>query len=459
MGFLWYHSGRIARHRTDFFNNLIKFVTINSNENYVTQNKTLKQIAVIGGGLSGVSTAYFLARAGFEVAVLERRANVAEEATFGNSGLLAPCAVQPLVLPGTFQTLFANLFSNEPPILVKSAVNPGRWHWMRRSRREQRDYFSLYKQRLTRLSAYGQMLTLQLQDHYGLSQENSHGLLHLFRQQAEVDRNAGIENSLRQLALPQHSLASEEAIAQVEPAFRAGTAIAGATYYPKDAAGNCVLFVKQLRAIAQSIGVQFHFSQSVKSIRPEFGGRVSIELSHAAPSLMVDGVVLAAGMENTHLLKPLGVTLPLYPVQSFSAMATIKNPDATPSTALYDETYKVAIARVGNRMRVSGLLGFLPASGHPPARAIGGLLKIANDYYPDAANFNTASFWSNTFALQPNGMPLVGTTVHNNIFVNTGYGAHGWPAAVGAARLLADVMAERGSEIDREGLLAGSGTL
>lgn len=428
----------------------------------MTHNKTLKQIAIVGGGLSGVSTAYFLARAGFEVAVLERHANVAEESTFGNSGLLAPCAVQPLVLPGITRTAFSNLFKSDPPILVKSGFNPSRWRWVRKSRREYQDYFSLNKQRLTRLSAYGQMLTQHLQDQYALEQENTQGLLHLFRNQADADRCAAVQDSIKQFELPRHDVKGLDAIRQVEPAFQSATPIAGAMYYPKDSAGNCVLFVKQLRAIAQSLGVQFHFSQSVKAVRPEFGGRVSIEVAGADgtadSTLVVDGVVLAAGMQNIPLLKPLGMSLPLCPIQSYNAMAAVKNLDEAPNTSLFDETYKVAIARVGNRIRVSGLLGFLPRTEQPHEKAINSLLKVANDYYPNAANFNTANFWSSTFALQPNGMPLVGGTTHGNIFINTGHGAHGWSAAVGSAKLLADAMAGRETEIESDGLLLSAMT-
>ncbi len=416
----------------------------------MTQNKTLKQIAIVGGGLAGVSTAYFLARAGFEVAVLERRANVAEEATYGNSGLLSPCAAQPLVLPGILKTGWSNLFRNEPPILVKSGLSPSRWRWVRKSRRDYQDYFSLNKQRLTRLAAYGQMLTQHLQEHYVLEQENSQGLLHLFRQQADADRSAAIQDGLQQFELPRQQVQGEE-IQRIEPAFQSTLPLAGAMYYPNDTAGNCVLFVKQLRAIAQSLGVQFHFSQTVKAIRPEIGGRIAIDIDEQ--TLSVDSVVLAAGMQNLPLLKPLGMTLPLCALQSYNAMAAVKNPDEAPNTVLFDESYKIAIARVGNRIRVSGLLGFLPRTNQPHAKAINSLLKVANEYYPNAANFNTANFWSNTFALQPNGMPLVGATTHGNIFINTGHGAHGWAAAVGSAKLLADAIAGRDSEINSDGLL------
>jgi len=416
----------------------------------VTHNKTLKQIAIVGGGLSGVSTAYFLARAGYEVSVLERRANVAEEATFGNSGLLAPCAVQPLVLPGIIKSAFSNLLHNEPPILVKSGFSPRSLRWARKSQRAVEDSFASNKQNLTRLSAYGQMLTHHLQEHYALEQENSVGLLHLFRQQADAARCASIQDELQQFELPRKQIDPKE-IVRIEPAFQSPTPLVDAMYYPRDSAGNCVLFVKQLRAIAQSIGVQFHFSETVTALRPELGGRVAIELGEQ--SLTVDGVVLAAGIQNQALLKPLGVTLPLCAVQSYNAMAPIKNLDEAPNTVLFDETYKVAIARVGNRIRVSGLLGFVPATEQPHPKAIASLLKVANDFYPNAANFNTANFWASTVALQPNGMPLVGATTHGNIYLNTAHGAHGWAAAVGSAKLLADAISGREPEIDSTGLL------
>lgn len=415
----------------------------------MTHNTTLKQIAIVGGGLSGVSTAYFLARAGYQVSVLERHANVAEEATFGNSGLLAPCAVQPLVLPGIFKTALSNLFQYAPPVLVKSNFNPRRLSWVSKSRRAVDGDFATNKQHLTRLSAYGQMLTHHLQEHYALEQENSVGLLHLFRQQDDAARCASIQEELQQFELPRKKLNPKE-IVRIEPAFQSHTPLVDAMYYPRDSAGNCVLFVKQLRAIAQSIGVQFLFSQTVTEIRPQLGGRVAIGLDKQ--SLTFDGVVLTAGMQNQTLLKPLGMRLPLYAVQSYNAMAPIKNLDQAPNTILYDETYKVAIVRVGNRIRVSGLLGFAPATEQPHPKAISSLLKVANDFYPNAANFNTANFWASTVALQPNGMPLIGATTQGNIFINTGHGAHGWAAAVGSAKLLADSISGRAPEIDSTGL-------
>lgn len=417
--------------------------------NKVMQNKTQKQIAVIGGGLSGVCTAYFLALAGFEVAVLERRGNVAEEASFGNSGLLAPGAAQPLVLPGLFGMAGGGRFKTEPAILLKSALKTSCSRWVRKSRQEFLHAFAENKSRLTRVAAYGQMLTRQIQEHYVLEHENRAGVLQLFRDQADVDNNAVLQDSL-QHAEVQRRAVDADAIKAIDPAFLSEVSLAGAMYYPQDESGNCVLFAKQLRAIAQSLGVQFHFAQTVTAIRPEFGGRVSIALDNE--TLTADAVVLAAGMQSASLLAPLNVTLPLQGVQTYSAVVPVRNPESAPQTALIDQRYKVSIARVGNRIRICGLLGFLPRTDLPHPKAINSLLKVANDYFPNAANFNSASFWSSTWALQPNGLPLLGATTHHNIFVNTGHGVGGWASAVGAAKLLADLIEGRQPDIDISGL-------
>lgn len=417
--------------------------------NKVMQNKTQKQIAVIGGGLSGVCTAYFLALAGFEVAVLERRGNVAEEATFGNSGLLASGATQPLVLPGLLSMAWAARFRAEPAMLIKSGLKTSCSRWVRKSRQEFLHGFADNKARMTRVAAYGHMLTKQIQEHYVLEHENRAGVLQLFRDKADLDNNVALQDSLQQAEIQRRAV-DIDAIKSIDPAFLSEVPLAGAMYYPQDESGNSVLFAKQLRAIAQSLGVQFHFSQNVTAIRPEFGGRVSIKLD--SETLMVDAVVLAAGMQSASLLAPLNVTLPLQAVQTYSAVIPVRNPDHAPQTALIDQRYKVSIARVGNRIRICGLLGFLPRTDLPHPKAISSLLKVANDYFPNAANFNSASFWSSTWALQPNGLPLLGATTHHNIFVNTGHGVAGWASAVGSAKMLADLIEGRQPDIDAAGL-------
>ncbi|WP_408158404.1 FAD-dependent oxidoreductase [Herbaspirillum lusitanum] len=420
----------------------------------MTNNNTHRQIAVIGGGLSGICTAYFLAAKGFEVAVLERRANVAEEATFGNSGLLAPGSAMPLTLPGRFAT-FRCRFQDEPRVLLRSGIDMARNRWMRGTRKAQQQEFAANKLRLTRLSAYGQMLTRHLQEHHALEHENSDGVIHLFRHAADAARIPQLLEAAQQSEL-KHKAVDAEAIRLLEPAFASGAALAGAIHYPQDQAGNCVLFAKQMRLAAQELGVVFHFGCTVKSLQPEFGGRVALEVEapqFESSRLMVDGVVVAAGLQSANLLRPLGTVLPLHALESYSALVPIKNPDDAPNAALVDEAYKVAMTRIGNRIRISGLLGFVSPSKTPPPKALRNLLKIAGDYYPNAANYNQAHFWSNSMALTPSGMPLLGPTLQGNVYVNVGHGASGWAASVGSSALVAEMLAGEEPAFDPEGLL------
>ncbi|OWY30732.1 FAD-dependent oxidoreductase [Herbaspirillum robiniae] len=414
-------------------------------------NSTHRQIAVIGGGLSGICTAYFLAAKGYEVAVIERRAHVAEEATFGNSGLLAPGAAMPLTLPGAFAT-FACRFKEEPRVLLASGADFVRNRWMRHTRQAQQQRFAANKLRLTRLSAYGQELTLQLQAHHGMEHENSNGVFHLFRLPAEAARMPQMQEAAQQSELRFKAL-DTAAIRQLEPAFSSEAALAGALHYPDDIAGNAVLFAKQMRNAAQALGVAFHFGANVKAIQPEFGGRVALEIEspHLAGRMMVDGVVLAAGMQTAELLRAHDTPVPLRALQSWSALVPIKNPDDAPNMALFDDSYKVAMTRLGNRLRITGLLGFVPPSQTIPPKALRNLLKIAGDYYPNAANYNQAHFWANTIPVLPSGLPLFGPTRHGNVFVNVGHGVTGWAAAVASARVLADMVAGEEPELDPDG--------
>lgn len=414
---------------------------------------THRQIAVIGGGLSGICSAYFLAAKGYEVAVIERRGHVAEEATFGDSGLLAPGAAMPLTLPGALAT-FACRFQDEPRVLLAPGTDFGRRRWMKQTRLSQQHAFAEHKLRLSRLSAYGQSLTLQLQTHYGMEHENSNGVFHLFRQPAEAARAAQLQDAAQQCEYKQRAL-DTDAIRSLEPAFSSEAKLAGALYYPDDVAGNCVLFAKQMRNAAQQLGVTFHFDSTVTAMRSDFGGRVALQVQspQLASEISVDAVVVAAGLSSAALLQPLDTALPLRALQSYSALVPVKNPDDAPTMALFDDSYKVAMTRLGGRIRIAGLLGFVPPSQTLPPKALHNLLKIAGDYYPNAANYNQAHFWSNSVALLPTGLPLFGPTRQGNIFVNVGHGVTGWAASVGSARLLSDMVAGEATEIPCEGFL------
>ena len=415
----------------------------------MNHNTTHTQIAVIGGGVSGICTAYFLALAGYEVAVIERHSNVAEEATLGNSGLMAPASASPLALPGIISTAFAGRFQSTPAIVTKSGLNPSRWSWHRKSRSQAAHEYAQNKDYLTRINSYGKDLIHALQKQYKLDHENVEGVLRVFRKQDDVQRAVSVESILAEHELKFTDMTPEQ-IPGLEPTYVNGTTLAGIKYYPQDEVGNCVLFVKQLKNLTQAMGVQYHFGHNVKSIVRHSNNGITVDCGGTA--IKADAVVMSAGINSAVLLKPLGIALPLYCAESYTSVSTLKTTEYAPSISLIDESNRVCISRLGNRLRLTGLIGFVPHTKTPHKKAVHALHNIANDFFPNAVNYNNASIWSRTLALTPNSLPLLGTTSYGNIFVNTGHGVNGWATAVATARLLTDHIMDRETEIDTTGL-------
>jgi D-amino-acid dehydrogenase len=217
-----------------------------------------------------------------------------------------------------------------------------------------------------------------------------------------------------------------------------------------DEVGNCVLFVKQLKTITQALGVKFLFNSPVQSIERQDNNSIHIHCRDL--TLRAEAVVVCAGVQSASLVKPLGITLPLYPAESYSSVFNLKTTEYAPSLTLIDETNRVSIARLGNRLRLTGLIGFVPHTLTPHKKAVHALHKIGYELFPNAVNYSSATSWSRTIALTPNGLPLLGATSHGNIFINTGHGINGWAAAVASAKILSDHLLERPTEIDVTGL-------
>ena len=410
---------------------------------------TQKQIAVIGGGVVGVCTAYFLAEAGHDVVVIERRKNVAEEASFAHAGIAAPTYTSPWAGPGMPRKILSHLFKSEAPVLLKPSADRALWRWARRWLAEcDLERFRLNKTRMQRIAFYSQDLLRQLREYHQLEYEQTQGLLQLFRTEKDMKLAEPALELLTEYALPHHLLDADGA-RSLEPALSHDTRLAGALHLPQDETGNCPLFVKRLRHIADSIGVQFHFTSTVQAIEPEMRG---IALYVDGSRFLTDAVVVAAGIDSVQLLEPLGIHIPIYPVTGYSATVPIKNFDHAPQLAVIDEAYKVAITRMGSRVRVAGTAVLGARTTELSARARHTLLKVGNDWFPDAANYGKASFWSGAQPMLPDGPPLLGATPIRNLYLNIGHGSSGWAMAAGCGKIVADVVSDHTPEIDMDGL-------
>lgn len=410
-----------------------------------------KKIAVIGAGLSGICTAYFLAQAGFQVTLIEQHGNVAEQASLGNSGLIAAASQMPSAAPGLRKKILSSLFNADSPILLSPTLSPALWGWLRKwMAQSQLERYRLNKTRMTQAALHGQQLLLQLQQQHMIDYQASAGVVQIFRTEAQLAAATRLRAILVDLNIS-HSLLDAKQIRQLEPNLHAATTFAGGFHFPQDGAGNCLFFIKQMKAIVQAMGVQCQFMQTVTALQAgEQGAVLTID---GAP-LAFDAVVVAAGAGSNKLLKPLGIRVPLMIANSYAAVATIKNPEFAPRGAVLDAQYKTTMVRIDERIRITGVVDLQPGRRsralHPQAMKT--LLKIADDWYPDAANYNQASFWSGNVAMLPDGPPLIGPTPAPNVFLHIDGSSDGWAATVGAAAALADQIAGRQPEIDVSGL-------
>jgi len=410
---------------------------------------TQKQIAVVGGGVVGVCTAYFLAQAGHEVSVIERHQNVAQEASFAHAGIVSPGYSTPWTVPGMPRKILSHLFKSEAAVSVKPTFDRAMWRWVRRWLSEyELERYRINSERMQRMAYYSRDILRQLSEYYQLDYEQTRGVLQLLR--TEKDRKLA-EPALALLAENEvpHQVLDPEGVRAIEPALASNTPLAGGIYLPEDEAGNCPLFTKRLKQIAGTAGVQFHFTSTVRAIEPESRG-VALQIDDGRYA--ADAVVIAAGIDSVGLLKALGIEVPIYPVKGYSATALIKNFDRAPQSALMDEAYKVAITRLGGRIRIAGTAELGARSDELRERALRTLVKVGGDWFPDAANYAQANFWCGTRPMLPDGPPLIGATPIRNVYVNIGHGSCGWAMAAGCGKALADIISGHAPDIDIDGL-------
>jgi len=410
---------------------------------------TQKQIAVVGGGVVGVCTAYFLALAGHEVVVIERHQNVAQEASFANAGIIAPGYAAPWAAPGMPRKLLSYLFRSEAPAIVKPNFDRAMWRWVRQWMDEcELGRYRINKDRMQRIAFYSRDILRGLREQYQLEYEQTQGVLQLFR---TAEDRALAEPALALLAengVP-HQMLDADGARAIEPSLSSHTPLAGAVYLPQDEAGNCPLFAKQLKQIAISMGVQFHFDSTVHAIETDSRG-VALRIDDGR--FAADAVIVAAGLESARLLRPLGLDVPLYPGKGFSATTQIKDFERAPVAALLDESYKVAITRLGNRIRIAGTAEVGARATELHERALRTLVKVGSDWFPDAANYGKANFWSAAQPMLPDGAPLLGATPVPNVYINIGHGSTGWTMAAGSGKVVSDIVSGQAPDIDMDGL-------
>ena len=405
------------------------------------------KIAVIGAGIIGVTTAWELARDGHEVTVFERRIATAEEGSFANAGLIAPGYLGPWSAPGMPMTILRHLLSRHTPVRFSLPLSGGDLGWMWKCWRAcAADTHLRNRQSLQGLAGYSRARLHELAAELEFEFDHSRGLLVMLRSERDLALLRPGLQLLRDQGVAHRELKPEEARA-VEPALNPDTPFHAALHLPDDEAGNCRQFALLLKNAALARGVQFAFSTEVERLSPEAG--VQVHLAGEAQARRFDAAVVCAGVDSARLLRPLGLRLPLAAVYGYSVSATIREPLNAPRSAIVDERYKVAITRLGQRVRVAG---GAELGGQPQRQrraALQTLYKVLQDWFPGAAILSSGvQTWKGARPMLPDGPPLLGASGLPGVWLNLGHGSGGWALGCGSARVVADLVAGRQPALD-----------
>jgi D-amino-acid dehydrogenase len=414
------------------------------------------RVVVLGSGVIGVTTAWFLAKQGHEVTVVDRQPGPALETSFANAGQVSPGYSTPWAAPGIPMKAVKWLFQKHAPLAIRPDGSLFQLRWLAQMLANcTQDRYAVNKARMLRLSEYSRDCLKGLRTELGIGYEGRQlGTLQVFR---TAEQMAGIERDvrvLREAGVP-FELLGRDALAGVEPALAAvADKLAGGLRLPGDETGDCRLFTERLADAAASLGVTFLYGQSIDRIeRADDAIRaVAIHGPGGRRRLSADQFVLALGSYSRSMLTPLGLDLPVYPLKGYSLTVPIKDPAGAPVSTVMDETYKIAITRFDDRIRVGGMAevaGF-DLSLNPRRRAT--LEMVVSDLFPSGGDVAAASFWTGLRPMTPDGTPVVGATRYPNLWLNTGHGTLGWTMACGSGKLLADLISNRMPDISAEGL-------
>jgi D-amino-acid dehydrogenase len=416
------------------------------------------RIAVIGAGIVGVTTAFELVTDGHEVTVFERHGAAALETSFANAGVVAPGYVTPWAAPGMPGKVARYLFSRHAPVRIAWPLALHEIRWMAAWRRAcQLETYLANRARMQRLAFYSRERLHEITDALQLEYDRSPGYLVLLR--AEKDRKLvqpGLQ-VLRDAGVKFHEIDAARARA-IEPALNPDTEFLGAVHLPDDEVGNCRQFALLLKNEAQARGARFEFNARVAPLDPADPTSLRLHSAEFAPahSQRFDAVVVCGGVDSAALLRPVGLHIPLVGVHGYSISAPIREPLNAPRSGLMDERYKVAISRLGQRVRVAGSAEIGGRPGERRPAAIQTLYKVLHDWFPGAAQLaNTGAAvqeWKGARPMLPDGPPLIGATGVPGVWINLGHGSSGWALSCGSARAVADLMAARAPEVDVEGL-------
>lgn len=410
------------------------------------------RVLVLGAGVIGTTTAWYLNQAGHDVTVVDRLSGPALETSYANAGQVSPGYSAPWAAPNIPTKAIKWLLMNHPPLILHAKYDPAMIRWtlaMLRNCTSAR--YAVNKGRMVRLAEYARDELNGLRRKTGIQYDGrQQGTLQLFRTEKQLkDAHKDVE-VLKSEGVP-FELHDPEGCRRIEPGLaHSEVPYVGALRLPGDETGDCRIFTETLAKMAEDAGVKFRWNETISAVQRE-GDKITGVITDKE-TLTADAYVMAMGSWSPMMAKALDLKLPVYPVKGYSITANIIDEARAPVSTVMDESYKVAITRLGTRIRVGGMaeLNGFNKDLSPKRRAT--LNYSVDSLFPGAGDLQTAEFWCGLRPNTPDGTPIVGTTKYSNLWLNTGHGTLGWTMACGSAAVIADQISGKKTAIDTHDL-------
>jgi len=411
------------------------------------------KIVVLGAGVIGVTSAWYLAKDGHDVTVLDRQPTAGLETSFANGGQISVSHAEPWANPAAPGKIYKWLGREDAPLMFRLRADPRQWSWGLRflieclPERTRRNTLTIL-----RLGLYSRDMLKSLRRETGVLYDHlEKGILQLHTDEREFEAAHTRVELLRSHGCEMHVKTVPECM-ELEPVLRSSRiGLIGGTYAPDDESGDAHQFTGSLAELCLARGVQFGYEHSIEALSMEgdtVAGAIVRDPEGRREVVKADAYVVALGSYSPFLLSPAGISVPVYPVKGYSVTVPLTHPDAAPTMCLSDENAKVAISRLGNRLRAAGtaeLTGYDTSLNDARCDAI---LSRVEQLFPGAGDYAAALRWAGLRPATPSNVPLIGRTRYRNLYLNTGHGTLGWTLACGSSRALADVIGGRVPEVE-----------
>lgn len=415
------------------------------------------KVIVLGSGIIGTASAWFLQKSGHDVTVIERQPGAAQETSFANGCQISVSHAEPWANPAAPLKVLKWLGQEDAPLLYRFRPEWLQWKWGLHFLRECTPARTNHNIRqIVAIAEYSRQTLQAIRAETGIEYDQlTRGILHFYTDQKEFDHSLAAAKLMRDLGCPRESVSADEVV-NIEPALRhVRDKIVGGDFTPTDESGDIYKFTTGLARKAAEAGVEFRFDTTITRLLSEGTGKAAkitgveiIDPEGRHQVLRGDAFVMALGSFSVPLLKPLGIDLMIYPGKGYSATYAVTNPDAAPTVSLTDDGYKLVVSRLGDRLRVAGtceLNGYTRELNTTRCEAI---TRRTRELFPDACNYENPAYWTGLRPLTPSNVPYIGKTRYANLFLNTGHGTLGWTMGCGSGKAIADIVSGRRPEVD-----------